>query len=213
MAYDQLCHLSSPRRPSCSDRDLGWPSLPAVLKDTSSDESFVAGVVENIQRNTEIDPLVEAKGNAKLIEHGWTVNAIAAKIGRSDSYVSDRVSLIKRLHPEIASQYSRENKSRVKPSHLEALARIKSKTQQLELAELVQRKRLSVRQLERLISHCQPIKAEVEGKADFTYVRIPPVIALAMGLEPGVPLDLVMQTRDKLTLEKSVRRDDRGCIE
>lgn len=102
---------------------LGWESIPAVIREMSDDDSFLNKVVENLQRNEEINPLAEANGYITLINHGWTINSIAAKIGKSDSYVSDRIGLIRRLHPIIARRIMFNGNGHLKPSHCELLAR------------------------------------------------------------------------------------------
>lgn len=182
-------------------RRLGWKSIPAIIKQMSSDESFLTKLVENLQRNNEIDPLAEARGYIALIDHGWTINSIAKRIGKSDSYVSDRVGLIRRLHSEIARRFHENVNGHIKPSHLELLARMRPKAYQLELSELVEKRRLSVRRLELLISSRQPLRETVQGNADSLYIQIPPAIAVRMGIEAGSQVYEYMQTKRKLVIE------------
>jgi ParB-like chromosome segregation protein Spo0J len=81
----------------------------------SDDESFLTRLIENLHRNIEINPLAEASGYITLIDNGWTVNKIAERIGKSDSYVSDRIGLIRRLHPEIAKKFNGNDNKYLKP--------------------------------------------------------------------------------------------------
>lgn len=164
-------------------RRLGWECVQAHVKEMSSDESFLTKVVENIQRNDEINPLIEARGYISLIDHGWTINKIAEKIGKSDSYVSERIGLIRRLHPQIAKRVNGNCNGHLKPSHLELLARIKSKRHQIELSDIVERKRLSVRKLERMITGGQPFKETIEEHDESLYVRLPDDIAEHLNLK------------------------------
>ena len=183
-------------------RRLGWKSIPAVVGKMSSDESFLTNIVENLQRNAEINPLVEAKGYIALIDHGWTINKIAVRIGRSDSYVSDRIGLVRRLHPEVAKRVNRNG--HLKPSHVELLSRIRSKSYQLELSDLVERKHLSVRKLEKMISGGQPFREKVEGNGDWLYVHLPDEVVEQMELEAGDSVYMYFESRKRIAIERSI---------
>ena len=180
---------------------LGWRAITGVVKEMTSDECFLTRVVENLQRNLETDALAEAQGYIDLIRNGWTINSIASRIGKSDSYVSDRVGLIRRLSPDVARKYRSDAKGSLKSSHLALLARIKSMTYQLELSELVQRRKLSVRKLERLISKGFPLSERVEKKDESLYIRIPTAISVRMGIEKGSEVHLYLRNKKRLVVE------------
>jgi len=181
-------------------KHLGWKSVPAIVEEMPDDDCFLVKVVENLQRNIEINPLTEAKGYITLIEHGWTINKIAQRIGKSDSYVSDRVGLIRRLHPAIAKKID-NNDGYLKPSHLELLARLKSKHDQLELSYMVQRNRFSVRRLEKLISGRQPLRETVEKSGGSLYVRLPQEIVEHTKIEAGDSVYVYAQSRRRIAIE------------
>jgi ParB family chromosome partitioning protein len=189
---------------------LHWQSIPAIVKEMSVDNAFLTKIVENIQRNNEINPLTEAKGYVALVDHGWTVHSIAHQIGKSDSYVSDRIGLIRRLHPEVARKLHENHNRFLKPSHAELLARIKSKKQQLELSELIEQRGLSVRELELLVSSKQPLKENVQRREDSLYVRIPQSMALLMGIDDGSPVYVFMQSRKRILVETATDTQMRG---
>jgi len=68
-------------------------TIPSVVKDFNDKEALEVQVVENLQR-ADLHPLEEADGYAQLIKlHGYDADAIAAKIGRSRSYVYGRMKL------------------------------------------------------------------------------------------------------------------------
>jgi ParB family chromosome partitioning protein len=135
---------------------LGWRKIPALVKNVSSEEAFLTGLVENLQRNIRINPVAEARGYKLLIAKGWTAHEIAQRIGKSDSYICDRLRVLDRLHPTIQNQLiTHVCKSPITPSHAERLALIEDPELQLKLAELVRKKRLSVHQLERLTRRIQ----------------------------------------------------------
>jgi ParB family chromosome partitioning protein len=58
-------------------RKLGWKKIPALVKDISSEEAFLTGLIENLQRNIRISPVAEARGYKRLMAKGWTPHEIA----------------------------------------------------------------------------------------------------------------------------------------
>jgi len=138
-------------------RRLGWERIPAVVINLSDEEAFLTCVIENLQRNIRINPVSEAEGYRTLISRGWTIHDIAQKIGKSDSYVYERLRILDGLHKKIkeklVSHVCKDNP--ITPSHAERLALIKNKRLQLKLAKLIKEKGLSVRQLERLTAKVQ----------------------------------------------------------
>jgi ParB family chromosome partitioning protein len=132
-------------------RRLGWRKVPAIVKNISSQDALLAGLIENIQRNIRINPVAEARAYKLLIAKGWTAHDIAERIGKSDSYIYDRLRALDKLHPTIQRELTTHVcKSPITPSHAERLTLIEDPELQLKLAELVREKHLSVRQLERL---------------------------------------------------------------
>jgi ParB family chromosome partitioning protein len=132
-------------------RRLGWRKIPAFVKNISGEEAFLTGLIENLQRNIRINPVAEARGYKRLMAKGWTSHEIAKRIGKSDSYIYDRLRVLDKLHPTIQRQLiTHVCKSPITPSHAERLTLIEDPELQLKLAELVREKHLSVRQLERL---------------------------------------------------------------
>ena len=132
-------------------RRLGWRKVPAIVKSISSQDALLAGLIENIQRNIRINPVAEARAYKLLIAKGWTAHDIAKRVGKSDSYIYDRLRVLDRLHPTIQRELTTHVcKSPITPSHAERLTLIEDIKVQLKLAELVRKKHLSVRQLERL---------------------------------------------------------------
>ena len=136
-------------------RQLGLAKVKAIVRPLSSDDAFLASVAENLQRNADIDAFEEARGYQALISSGWTQTEISQRIGKSDSYVSDRLNLIRRLHPRITMKLEENRKKgivgAITASHAQRLARVKDPTRQLELASLIEEAKLSVRDLENVL--------------------------------------------------------------
>jgi ParB family chromosome partitioning protein len=132
-------------------RRLGWKKIPAIVRRVSDEESFLMNLTENLQRNVYVSPIAEARGYKSLVSKGWTIGEIAQRIGKSDSYVCNRMRVVERLHPDLQKQieFPRGN-HHLTLSHAEHLSTIRDPWRQLELARLVRERNLSLHQLERL---------------------------------------------------------------
>lgn len=131
-------------------RSLGWKKIPAVIRDMTDEEVLLLRIVENIQRNTSMNVLEEGKAYKSLMKRGWTVSRVSKAIGKSDSYVLDRVRVVDRLQPDIAKEGAAN--FNLTASHVIRIAYIEDQKEQLELAHLVKTERISVRQLERIVA-------------------------------------------------------------
>lgn len=70
----------------------GKDTIPTIVREYSDDDVLEVQIVENCQR-ADVHPLDEADGFAQLIKRGRTHTAIADKIGRTASYVAQRLQL------------------------------------------------------------------------------------------------------------------------
>lgn len=67
--------------------------VPVIVRDLTDKEVLEIQLIENVQR-VDVHPLEEADGYQALIEkHKYTIEQIAAKTGRSSSYVRSRLKL------------------------------------------------------------------------------------------------------------------------
>jgi ParB family chromosome partitioning protein len=108
-------------------------SIPATVREVTDAQALELQVIENVQR-VDVHPLDEAQGYAALIElqpDTYTVESIAARVGRSPAYVSGRLRLIQ-LIPE-ARQAFYEDKLTV--AHAFEIARLQPNDQRRALQE------------------------------------------------------------------------------
>jgi ParB family transcriptional regulator, chromosome partitioning protein len=108
-------------------------SIPATVRELTDAQALELQVIENVQR-VDVHPLDEAQGYAALIElqpDTYTVESIAARVGRSPAYVSGRLRLIQ-LIPE-AKQAFYEDKLTV--AHAFEIARLQPNDQRRALQE------------------------------------------------------------------------------
>ncbi len=71
----------------------GLAEIPAVVRDLTDKEVLEIQVIENLQRE-DLHPLEEAEGYERLHkEHGYSVDDLAAKVGKSKGYIYGRMKL------------------------------------------------------------------------------------------------------------------------
>ena len=75
---------------------LGWKKIPCQVVDLDERKAYELALIENIQAKT-LTPIEEALAFKRYVEEkGWGgVSELARRIGKSQSYVSARLSLLK----------------------------------------------------------------------------------------------------------------------
>jgi ParB family chromosome partitioning protein len=125
----------------------GIAEIPAVIRDVPDEAAVSMALIENIQREN-LNPLEEARALSRLIdEFGLTHQAAAEAVGRSRAAVSNLLRLT-----ELADEVKQllEHRS-IEMGHARALLSLTSRRQQIEVAGLVAKKALSVRETEALV--------------------------------------------------------------
>ncbi len=81
-------------RRTVSARELGWETIPAyILEEGDESVDDILTLEENIKRE-DVTPVQEGKWFKYLMSKGNTMEEIARKIGKSESYVRQRVELV-----------------------------------------------------------------------------------------------------------------------
>ena len=143
-----------------------------------------------------------------LMNRGWTLSSIGRRIGKSDSYVCERLALLDHLHHSTATKIRAGN---LTASHAEILSRIRDPTKQKELADLIVKKRLSVRTLENMLKGISsPIRILVENTDPNLCVRIPTEFLAALTADGSTPRSLLMRVRGRtIVLENDIANGPR----
>jgi ParB family chromosome partitioning protein len=125
----------------------GLEKVPAVVRNMSDSTAIAVALIENIQRE-DLNPLEEARALRRLIdEFDLTHQEVADAIGRSRTAVSN----ILRLQDLGDQAKALLQKGELEMGHARALLGISDSRMQAEVAALVAKKGLSVRETERLI--------------------------------------------------------------
>lgn len=132
-------------------REAGLTALPAMVREMTDLEVLEAQLVENCQR-VDIHPLDEAEGYRRLHEeHGYSVDDIAAKVGKSKAAVYARLKLCS-LAPAARKAFLEE---RLSPSVALLVARIPDRELQDQATKELTRgadfRPMSVREAEEFI--------------------------------------------------------------
>lgn len=138
-------------------RGAGLTEIPAIVKDLSDSEAMEIALIENLQRE-DLDPVEEAFGYKQLIERcNLTQEQAAARLAKSRPAVTNALRLLNLPEPVLTLL----SKKQISTGHAKALLSLSDPAQQKQVADLIVRQNLNVRQTEAL---CK--KAQKEPKAE-----------------------------------------------
>ena len=136
----------------------GLHAVPAVIRRVPDEAAVAMSLIENIQREN-LNPLEEARALDRLIrEFDMTHQTAADAVGRSRAAVSNLLRLLELPEEVKALVESRQ----LEMGHARALLGLGTVRQQVEVAVLVAKKGLSVRETEALVRRLSTAKAEDE---------------------------------------------------
>jgi ParB family chromosome partitioning protein len=129
----------------------GLSEIPAVIRHIPDEAAIAVALIENIQREN-LNPLEEARALERLVsEFGLTHQEVAQAVGRSRAGVSNLLRLLE-LTAEVGELLEKRT---LEMGHARALLGLTERRQQTEVALLVARKGLSVRETEALVRRLQ----------------------------------------------------------
>lgn len=124
---------------------LGWPEIPAVVKDIDDQTLLTLALVENLQR-ADLNPLEEAEGYQRLIaEFSLTQQQVAEVIGKDRSTVANLLRLLNL--PEQVQRMVRGGQLTL--GHARALLAFNDQKQMVVVAQEIVTAGLTVRDVER----------------------------------------------------------------
>ena len=139
----------------------GLADIPAVIRAIPDEAAIAVALIENIQREN-LNPLEEARALERLIsEFGLTHQQAADAVGRSRAGVSNLLRLLE-LTPEVCTLLEQRA---LEMGHARALLGLTQRRQQSEVASLIVKKGLSVREAEALVRRLTAPAAPLDGAA------------------------------------------------
>jgi ParB family chromosome partitioning protein len=150
-------------------RLAGLAKVPVVVKDVPDKDLLEIALIENIQRE-DLNPIEEAQAYRRLIENvGLTQEALAARVGRDRSYITNYLRLLKL--PDDLQQLVVEG--RLSTGHARTILGLSHVDQQRRIARQVIDGALSVRATEHLV------RKVVDGTPQKTAAAVDPNIRAA----------------------------------
>ena len=73
---------------------LGWRELRAEVSDVAAEDVPWLALVENVQRQ-DLTPIEEAKAYQRMVEAGFTQGEVGRRVGKTQSYVAQKLRLLK----------------------------------------------------------------------------------------------------------------------
>ena len=157
-------------------RRAGLTKIPAFVRTADDRDTLEVALIENIQRE-DLNPLEEAAAYRQLIDDfGFTQNQVAKRVGRSRSAVANMIRLLN-LPATVQKMIADEQ---ITAGHGRALLILKGDAARQELADIILKEGLTVREAERLASASH--KPETEPKSSHSDVEKPENSATQAGI-------------------------------
>ena len=144
---EQNYELIAGERRLRASKIVGLAEIPAIVRDYTDAQTSEISIIENVQRQ-ELSVIEEALAYERLIkEFGHTKDELATKIGRSRSYISNLLRLLK-LAPKVKEWISI---GRLTASQARPLLAVEDEELQTTAAEMIIAEDLSVKKVEAFV--------------------------------------------------------------
>ena len=138
-----------------ASKKAGLTKIPAIIADFSDDEMMQISLLENLQRE-DLTAIEEAKAYKSIIDSSnITQDELAKRVGKSRSHITNMLGLLKL--PTNVQDLVLYNK--ISMGHARVLSKLENIDKINELADLVIKQDLSVRELEEISSDSNIKKA------------------------------------------------------
>ncbi|MSD84133.1 nucleoid occlusion protein [Lactobacillus curvatus] len=152
---DQKYEIIAGERRFRAIQTLKWAELPAIVQTMDDHETASMALIENLQRE-ELTAVEEAQAYKDLMKlNDFTQASLAEKMGKSQSFVANKLRLLKLSQPVQEAIMNHEISER----HGRSLLRLDEFKQQMILHQILA-EQLTVKDTEALVS--QTLKPEIE---------------------------------------------------
>jgi len=159
-------------------------NIPIIIREVEDKQALEIAIIENVQR-ADLNPIEEAAGYQQLIdEHQYSQVELAQVIGKSRSHVANTLRLLK-LPTGVCDMVS---EGIISAGHARALVTAPNPE---ELAKLIAKDGLSVRQVEALMQEGQSPKKlsarkSLEAKKDADTLALEKSLSDLLGMKVGL---------------------------
>ena len=162
-----------------ASQNAGLHEVPVVIIDVEDVKSLELAIVENVQRQ-DLNSIEESRGYKKLIDSfNYDQNKISKFIGKSRSYIANSLRLLT-LPSEIIDMVEVGNLS---AGHARTLIGLNNST---EIAKMIIKKKLSVRQSEVLTRQFKKNKFKLVVKKDANILDLQKSLEDKIGLSVSI---------------------------
>ncbi len=143
-------------------RLAGLTEIPIIVKEFTPQDSMAVSLIENLQRQN-LNPMEESMAYQKLLtEFSMTQEQVAEKLGKSRSAVANSLRL-QNLPPAVQKSIS---EGMISMGHAKVLLGIEDPAEQSRMAVRIVGEKLSVRDLEQILSEKKTIKKKKLGQKE-----------------------------------------------
>ena len=156
-------------------RQAGLTTVPALVRETTDQESLILAIIENVQR-ADLGPLEEARAYQSLIdEFGLSQEEVARRVGKSRPAVTNSLRLLQ-LPPDAQEELA---SGRLSAGHARALLAVAGDDARRTLTREIVHRGLTVRDAERAARQTAAEPAAPRRDPDIT--RMESDLARALG--------------------------------
>jgi ParB family chromosome partitioning protein len=170
----------------------GLSEVPVLVKEVGDEAAAAMALIENIQRE-DLNPLEEAQGIHRLIsDFDFTHEQAAGAVGRSRSAVSNLLRLLNLAKPVQTMLMA----SDIDMGHARALLAVDAATQ-INLANQIVAKRMSVREAEKLVARTTSEQASANKPRDTAKEKSRDITRLEEELSDALATQVVIKVGSK----------------
>ncbi len=143
-------------------KNIGLKEVPVYIKELSARQIAEIALIENLQRE-DLNPIEEAMAYQSLIdEYDCRQEDIANLVGKSRSYITNTIRLLGLDKTTLKALSNKE----ISSAHGRTLLSVKNEKVRLDLLKKVIDEKLSVRELEKIISGLDSKKKKAKPQKD-----------------------------------------------
>jgi len=205
--------LIAGERRTRASRLAGLTRIPAYIRKANDQEMLEIALIENIQRE-DLNPLEIALNYQRLLEEcQLTQEALATRIGKSRSGITNFLRLLKLPAPIQTGLRAQK----LSMGHARALLSLPTEKEQISLFQKIVKQGLSVREVENLVKETKGQKSSKQSKGEISaeWLNYRNRLSASVGWPIGIRTkgkgkgEIVISFRDEKELERLVERLDR----
>lgn len=189
-------------------QSLGWEKIPAIVKNMDDDQAASLALIENLQREN-LNPIDEAQAYSNLMKlNSLTQVELAKEMGKSQSYVANKMRLLK-LTPKVQSYLA---SGEISARHGRALLSL-SERDQGRVADEIVANNLNVKDTEEIVKDVEGYfeQKKVDEELGKTKKRVPHRIPKDMRVQINTIKQAIKLAKDsgiKVKVQENKDPDD-----